>query len=129
MARKKASPKLTPLELDLMMVLWERGPSTVQEVQKGLASVRRLAYTTVQTMLNVLHRKKKLRRELRERAYVYHPTVSREQVTHNATAEIIDRFFGGSAEELVLSLVESRRLSQDELRKLNDIVEGGEWSS
>lgn len=124
MARKKTAPTLTPLELDLMMVLWEQGPSTVQEVQTALSGKRELAYTTVQTMLNLLHRKKKVRRDMRDRAYVYHPMVTREQVTRRATNEMIDRFFGGSAEELVLSLVESRQLSQKELRRLQQIVEG-----
>ena len=79
MARRKSSGRLTPLELQLMHVLWEQGPQTVQEVQQALGSKMRLAYTTVQTMLNLLYRKKKVKRVLQNRAYVYHPLVSYEE--------------------------------------------------
>ena len=73
MPRRK-SEQMTPLELEIMQVLWETGPATVQTVQRGLK--RELAYTTVQTMLTVLHRKNKVKRTLKDKAYVYKPVVS-----------------------------------------------------
>jgi predicted transcriptional regulator len=109
---------LTPLELEIMKVLWQRGPSTVQEVQRTLAGRRELAYTTVQTMLNVLHRKGKVRRARQERAYRYLPAVSRKKETGRAMRDVLDRFFGGSAESLVLSLLETRRLTPAGLAEL-----------
>ena len=68
---------LTPLELEIMQVLWQSGPCTVAEVQPKLQA--QLAYTTVQTMLNVLLRKKKVKRVQEGRAYRYRPVVSRER--------------------------------------------------
>jgi predicted transcriptional regulator len=126
MARKKESEQLTPLELEIMKVLWEGGPSTVQEVQQRLPAERALAYTTVQTMLNVLHRKAKVRRKLKERAYVYRPSVSRAQAVRLAMGDIIDRLFEGSAERLVLSLVEARHLSPEKLAELSRLIEQSE---
>ena len=101
-----------------MKVLWERGPSTVQEVQRLLAERRELAYTTVQTMLNVLQRKGKVRRTREERAHRYAPAVSRKKETSRAMRDVLDRFFGGSAENLVMNLLETRRLTPVELERL-----------
>ena len=124
MARKKdTGDALTPLELEIMKVLWETGPATVQTVQGRLAPARTLAYTTVQTMLNVLHRKRKVGREIVERAYAYFPTVSRDQVVNTTMRDIIDRLFGGSAESLVQSLVETKHLTPDGLERLRRALE------
>jgi predicted transcriptional regulator len=120
MARKKTE-QLTPLELEIMKVLWETGPANVQTVQQQLG--RELAYTTVQTMLNVLHRKGKAKRTLKERAYFYRPAVSRSQVIGHAVGDLIERMFGGSAESLVMSLVETRHLTPEKLSKLNKLLE------
>jgi BlaI family transcriptional regulator, penicillinase repressor len=120
MPRKK-SEQLTPLELDIMKVLWETGPANVQTVQQRLE--RELAYTTVQTMLNVLHRKGKAKRTLKDKAYFYRPAVSRSQVIGNAVGDLIDRMFGGSAESLVMSLVETRHLTPEKLSRLHQLME------
>ena len=120
MPRKK-DERLTPLELEIMQVLWETGPANVQTVQQRLD--RQLAYTTVQTMLNVLHRKNKVKRTLKEKAYFYRPAVSRSQATGQALRDLIDRMFGGSAEGLVMSLVETRHLTPEKLSQLNKLVE------
>src|SRR5690242_19056179 len=90
---KQKSEHLTPLELEIMHVLWETGPANVQTVQQRLK--RDLAYTTVQTMLNILHRKKKVKRALKDRAYFYKPAVSHSQVVSHTIGDVIDRLFGG----------------------------------
>jgi BlaI family penicillinase repressor len=125
MTRKTADP-LTPLELEIMKVLWEVGPAAVQSVQERLAPERKLAYNTVQTMLNVLHRKGKVRRELQGRAYVYEPVVSRAQAAGQAVGDLVSRMFGGSAESLVLSLVEARHLTPEKLAELSALVDKSE---
>jgi len=125
MARKTADP-LTPLELEIMKVLWEVGPAAVQTVQERLAPERKLAYNTVQTMLNVLHRKGKVRRELQGRAYVYEPVVSRAQAAGQAVGDLVSRMFGGSAESLVLSLVEARHLTPEKLAELSALIDKSE---
>ena len=123
MARKKQPDGLTPLELELMKILWDGGASTVQRVLEMLPEDRALAYTTVQTMLNVLHRKGKVHRELRDRAYVYTPAVSRAQAVKQAMGDIIDRLFGGSPERLVMSLVETKHLTPERLQRLSEKVD------
>ena len=120
MARRKTE-QLTPLELEIMHVLWETGPANVQSVQQHLE--RELAYTTVQTMLNILHRKGKVKRTLKDRAYFYRPAVSRSQVVGQHMSDIVDRLFGGSAESLVMSLVETKHLTPQKLARLQKLLE------
>ena len=120
MARPKTE-NLTPLELEIMHVLWETGPANVQTVQQKLK--RELAYTTVQTMLNILHRKGKVKRTLRDRAYFYKPSVTRSQVVSQTVSDMVERLFGGSAESLVMSLVETKHLTAEKLARLNQLLE------
>jgi len=120
MARPKTE-NLTPLELEIMHVLWETGPANVQTVQQKLK--RDLAYTTVQTMLNILERKGKAKRTLKNRAYFYKPAVSRKQVVGKHVKDVVDRLFGGSAESLVMSLVETKHLTPEKLARLQKLVE------
>jgi len=118
---RNTTPHLTPLELEIMHVLWNEGASNVQTVQQHLE--RELAYTTVQTMLNILHRKGKVKRTLKERAYFYSPVVSRSHVVGNHVSDLIERLFGGSAESLVMSLVETKHLTPKKLAKLQKLIE------
>jgi BlaI family transcriptional regulator, penicillinase repressor len=122
MTRRK-SENLTPLELEIMHVLWETGAANVQTVQQHLP--RELAYTTVQTMLNILHRKGKVKRALKDRAYFYQPVVSRSQVVGQHMSDIVERLFGGSAENLVMSLVETKHLTPKKLERLQKLLEEG----
>src|SRR5690242_12983400 len=115
---------LTALELEIMQVLWESGPANVQTVQQRLP--RQLAYTTVQTMLNILHRKGKVKRALRDRAYFYRPSVTQGQVVRQTVSDLVDRLFAGSAEELVLSLVKTKQLTPEKLAKLQRMVKEAE---
>ena len=123
MPRHANPEQLTPLELEIMKVLWELGPSPVQAVQEALAGDRKLAYNTVQTMLNVLYKKGKVRRDAQARAFVYEPLVSRPEAGRMAAADLISRMFDGSAERLVLSLVESRQLTPEKLARLQAMLE------
>ena len=120
MPRRK-SEQMTPLELEIMQVLWETGPANCQTVQRALK--RELAYTTVQTMLTVLHRKGRVKRTLKDKAYVYKPAVSRKKFTGHAVRELVDRLFGGSAEGLVLNLLQEKQLTPERLAKLHQLVE------
>lgn len=107
---------LTPLELQVMQVLWKLGPCNVTGVQAGLE--QDLAYTTVQTMLNILHRKGKVKRRLRGRAFEYMATVSEAKASRHAVRDLVDRVFGGSAEDLVISLVKTRQIDAKTLAEL-----------
>ena len=111
---------LTPLELEIMHILWDAGPSTVSEVQPRLKS--NLAYTTVMTMLNVLLRKGKVKRVQDGRAFRYRPAVTRRRATGSAVEDLVKRMFGGSTEALLLSLVDARRISSKDLDRLSQEV-------
>jgi predicted transcriptional regulator len=115
---------LTRLELKIMQVIWRQGASTVNDVQNELEPA--LAYTTVQTMLNILERKGKLERELQGRAYVYRAKVSEEKAVGQSVRDMIDRMFGGSSEELVMSLLKSRQIDAKRLAKLTERFSKGE---
>lgn len=119
--KKNLLPQLTRLELQIMKVLWENGPATVQEVQKNLKG-ESLAYTTVQTMLNVLHRKGRVKRKLYGKAYQYAPLMTQDKAMGEALVDIVDRMFGGSAEALVMSLVKTQHLDARKLGKLNELI-------
>ena len=113
----KSRSGLTKLELKLMQVIWKQGASTVAAVQAAIQPP--LAYTTVQTMLNILARKGKLRRQLSGRAYVYAATVSEEKALTQVVRDVVERMFSGSPEELVMSLLKSRQI---DIRRLEEIT-------
>jgi predicted transcriptional regulator len=117
---------LTKLELEIMQVIWRQGASNVSVVQEGLE--QQLAYTTVQTMLNILHRKGKLKRKLKGRAFEYRATVTAAKASHHAVRDLVDRMFGGSSEELVMSLIKSKQIDAEQIARLTRRLEeeGGE---
>ena len=116
------SESLTPLELELMEILWRLGPSTVQTVQQELEATRPLAYTSVQTMLNVLEKKGKAKRTKLDRAHLYSAKVTRETTVGRSLDDLIEKLFGGSAESLVMNLLQSRKLSREKLAELEEMV-------
>jgi BlaI family penicillinase repressor len=114
--QRKTNQPLTPLELEIMQVLWETGPCTVSEVQPKLKA--QLAYTTVQTMLNVLLRKNKVKRIQEGRAFRYRATVSRERANGSALHDMVMRMFGGSSEALLMAMVDARQIGAEELERV-----------
>lgn len=113
---RTAKPSLTKLELELMQVIWRLRSCTVSDVQAELS--RSLAYTTVQTILNILERKGKLRRQRKGRAFVYSARVTESKALGQVVRDMIDRMFGGSSEELVMSLLKSGEIDADRLAEL-----------
>jgi predicted transcriptional regulator len=109
---------LTKLELKIMQVIWRRGQCTVGAVQEELDPP--LAYTTVQTMLNILERKGKLKRELEGRAYVYSATITEAKALGQGVRDLIDRMFGGSSEALVMSLLKNGEIDAKKLAELTE---------
>ena len=114
--QRKTNQPLTPLELEIMQVLWEAGACTVSDVQPRLKA--ELAYTTVQTMLNVLLKKKKVARVQEGRAFRYRAVVSRERATGSALTDLVTRMFGGSSEALLMAMVDTRQIGAEELERV-----------
>ncbi|WP_158820481.1 BlaI/MecI/CopY family transcriptional regulator [Granulicella sp. S156] len=114
---------LTPLERRIMRVLWEDGAGNVQKVLQGLEGEPPLAYTTIQTTLNVLHRKGRVKRKLVGRAYEYSAAVSQEAADSHAIKDVLRKVFQGSVDDLLLSLVKSKHLNAQKLAELQAKLE------
>jgi len=123
MTAAKPGP-LTKLELEVMQAIWRIGPGNAGAVQEALPQP--LAYTTVQTMLNILVRKGHLKRKLRGRAYEYSATVSQERASGHAVRDLVERMFGGSSEALVMSLIKSRQIDAKKIAELEKRLEAEE---
>ena len=122
MARKK-SPTLTEAELRLIEVLWERGPSTVNEVADAVSGSTPLAYSSVLTTLRILERKGYLRHVKEGRAFVYEPIIGRGEASRSALRHVLSRFFGNSPELLVLNMLEDEEIDHKELERLKSLIE------
>jgi len=109
-----------------MRVLWDGGAGNVQKVLLGLTGEPQLAYTTVQTTLNVLQRKGKVKRKLVGRAYEYSATVSQEAADSHAIKDVLQKVFRGSVDDLLLSLVRSKQLDAEKLAELQAKLQASE---
>jgi BlaI family transcriptional regulator, penicillinase repressor len=117
MTRAK-TPLPTDLELEVMQIIWDLGRCTVREVHDSLQKRRRVAYTTVMTVMTILEQKGHLLREKRGRAYLYGPARSKGRVISEMVDDFLSRVFRGAAKPLVLRLVEDRKLSKQDLREI-----------
>ena len=106
-----------------MEALWRVAPANVQTVRTALADKRDLAYTTVQTMLNILERKGKVSRVREGRAHVYRPAISRARAASQAAKELVDRMFGGSPQQLVMHLVEDSQITAEQLADIQKLLD------
>ncbi|HXK09650.1 MAG TPA: BlaI/MecI/CopY family transcriptional regulator [Vicinamibacteria bacterium] len=115
---RRPSPTLTPQELEIMKEVWSRGHATVRDVYEALLRERKVAYTTVMTMMNVLEKKGHLRKKADRRSFVYRPTRPRRQVVGSMVRDFVQRVFGGSAAPLLAHLVDEEALTREELDDL-----------
>ncbi len=125
MARPKAN-ELTDRELEIMNVFWDQGSSnvTIAEVQERLgASGRELAYTTVATLVRILVEKGFLKQITDRRPHVFAATRSRKEVSGRLLRNLTQRVFGGSAEALVMRLMEDEQLSASERKRLQALLQ------
>jgi predicted transcriptional regulator len=120
------SNTLTPQELEIMKLVWQRGAATVRDVYEVLLERRKIAYTTVMTMMKILEKKGYLKKRRQDRAFIYRPAHPKNQVIGGMIREFIDRVFNGSAEPLLVHLVKSRHLSEKDLQKIARMVEESE---
>ena len=101
-----------------MKVIWERENATVRDVYEAILERRKVAYTTVMTMMKILEQKGFLKKTQEERAYVYRPAQAKRQVIGAMVREFVNRVFNGSAEPLLVHLVEEHHLSQKDLEEI-----------
>ncbi len=128
MSRKSSVPRPTDAELEILKVLWESGPSTVRDVQAQLAKRRATGYTTVLKLMQIMADKGLVKRNEKQRAHVYRARQPRERTQRALLDHIVDRAFGGSAAQLAMRALSSRKTKPEELaeiRKMLDDYEGG----
>ena len=101
-----------------MKIIWQREAATVRDVYEELLKRRKVAYTTVMTMMNILEQKKYLKKKEGERAFVYRPAQPQQQVIGAMVKDFLNRVFNGAAEPLLVHLVEEKHLSQEDLEEI-----------
>src|SRR5208283_3890502 len=115
---RKRSTTLTEQELEIMKIVWARERATVRDVYEALLERRKVAYTTVMTMMKILEQKKYLKKNQAERAYVYRPAQPQGQVVGAMVRDFVNRVFDGSAAPLLVHLVKEHDLSADDLEEI-----------
>ena len=117
------SDTLTAQELEIMKVVWPRAGATVRDVYEVLRERRTIAYTTVQTMMNILEAKGYLRKEPGAKAQIYVPVRQQQMVVRSMVREFVDRVFDGSARPLLVHLLKEKGLSDRERRALQKLLD------
>ncbi|HMI53373.1 MAG TPA: BlaI/MecI/CopY family transcriptional regulator [Candidatus Saccharimonadales bacterium] len=114
---------LTPQELEIMKLVWQCEGATVRDIYEGLLERRKIAYTTVMTMMKILETKGYLTKRRQDRAFVYRPAQPKNRVIGDMLREFIDRVFNGSAEPLLVHLVNGRHIREKDVQKIARMIE------
>ncbi len=123
---RKATGRPTDLELEILKALWDRGPSTVSQVQEVLALTRPVAYTTVLKTLQVMTGKQLVVPDKRQRAYVYRAKESHSTVARRLVGDLLHRVLDGSTSQLVLHALAHRRAKPEELEEIRRLLDEAE---
>jgi predicted transcriptional regulator len=121
--RAMASPRPTPAELEILRVLWDRGPSLVRDVQEVLCADRPTGYTTVLKLLQIMTDKRLVSRDENARAHVYSARLPQTQTQRQLVGDLVDRAFAGSATNLVMQALSTRRTSSAEIVKIRQLLD------
>jgi BlaI family penicillinase repressor len=120
---QKDAPRPTDAELEILRVLWLRGPSTVREVHHALSKTRPAGYTTVLKFMQIMTDKGLVRRNEEQRAHVYEASVPQEQTQRLLVGELLDKAFGGSAAKLMMQALASKPASFEELTSIRQMLD------
>jgi BlaI family transcriptional regulator, penicillinase repressor len=127
--RRRPSSRPTDAELDILRVLWARGPSTVRQVYDVLSADREFAYTTTLKLLQLMTEKGVAVREEEGRVHLYKAAVAQEETQRHLIRDLLDRAFGGSPSQLVMQALAARPASQEELREIRRLLRAHEEKS
>jgi predicted transcriptional regulator len=116
-------PKPTTAELQILLVLWRRGPSTVSQVQPELQHGDRVGYTTILKLLQIMHAKGLVRRDESTRPHVFRAAVGEAQVQRRFVTDLLDQVFAGSATSLAMHALAMKRATREELRKVRELLD------
>jgi len=120
---RPASKHPTELELEILKILWRRGPLPAKEVRDALVDFRDLAYASVMTIVNIMVRKKYLRRRREGASYLYRPVVTEAAITERMLTDMVERAFDGSVSAVMLRLLESSDLEEAEIKKIRAFLD------
>jgi predicted transcriptional regulator len=120
---KNETPKPTPSELEILRVLWARGPSTVREVHDALSEKKPVGYTSVLKLLQIMAVKGTVRRNEHQRAHVYQAFQPAEKTKRQLAADVLHRVFEGSASEMMMHALAGRRSSKQEIEDLRRLLD------
>jgi predicted transcriptional regulator len=123
MIRKRETPKPTESELELLGILWERGPLTVRELFEAVNVGRPVVYTGVLKLLQIMAEKGLVQRDERERAHLYRAAVSQADTEQRFLRELSEKFFAGSAAQLALRALQIEKASDEELEAIRQLIE------
>ncbi len=115
---RAAKPVLTEHELEIMKIVWQLDRATVRAVYETILKQRKVAYTTVMTMMKILERKGYLKKTQEDRAYVYRPSQPEQSVIRGMVRDFVNRVFNGAAEPLLVHLVEEKGITEKELAEI-----------
>jgi BlaI family transcriptional regulator, penicillinase repressor len=116
------TPKPTASELEILQVLWERGPSTVREVHEALSGKRPMGYTSVLKLMQIMTGKGTLRRNEEQRAHVYEAVDSAEKTKRQLALDVLQRVFEGSASDLMMHALAGRKASKEEIEEMRRML-------
>jgi BlaI family penicillinase repressor len=120
---KQPPHKPTASELEILRVLWSRGPSTVREVHESLSEKKELGYTTVLKLLQIMTTKGTVRRNETQRAHVYESCLPAEQTKRQLVGDVLQRVFEGSASQLMMHALAGRKSSPQEIEELRHLLD------
>lgn len=122
MTTHRQTPRPTDAELEILKVLWQRGPSTVREVHDVLNATRPTGYTTVLKLMQIMSEKGLVSRDEEQRAHVYEARLAQEQTERQMVGDLLERVFDGSASKLVMQALATKKTSAGELTAIRQLL-------
>jgi len=120
---RSASKHPTELELEILKVLWRDGPMTVKQARDALTGFRKLSYSSVTTIMNIMVEKKYLGRRKQGASFIYKPRISQDATTGRMLRDVVERAFDGSTSAVLLKLLESSDLNETEVKTIRDFLD------
>jgi BlaI family penicillinase repressor len=121
--QKTKLPRPTESELEILKVLWERGPSTVRDVHEELGTHKPTGYTTILKLMQIMTEKGLVRRDEEQRAHIYEARLPQEQTQKQLLGDLVERVFDGSAAKLVMQALSGRKTSRQELDQIREFLD------
>ena len=120
---RKKTTRPTDAELEILRVLWEKGPCTVRQVFDTISQNRQTGYTTILKLMQIMAEKKLLTRDESNRTHLYKAKSRQEQTQKQLVVDLISRAFGGSTNKLVMQALQSKKISPDEIEEIRTMLD------